>query len=161
MIDFIPRTRWEEMTSDSGHQKLVIFRSWFGRKKIVKVCEIGRRFWPDDESVAARLTPGFSLKNQPKPTMAESAEAVDLIASRGYKVIRRFWNWQSVKLARRCCYDSDETLKSQGMYEGFQLAKTIIEQVANWSEEEAPMTFDQADFYLNMSRMDSQAVQEY
>ena len=107
------------------------------------------------------MTPGFSLKNQPKPTGEESAQAADLIETRSYKIIRKFWNWQSLKLANRCCYNSDEHLKSQGLYEGFQLARVIIEQIANWSTEEQPMTFEQADFYLNMQKMNGEAVQDY
>jgi len=85
----------------------------------------------------------------------------EMLESRGYKVLNKFWNWYSLTLAHRCTSDKNGIETAQGMFQGFLKARVIALQIAKWGQEEEEVLEDEGSMYSKMAEMDREAPQEY
>jgi len=159
-VRLLPKTKFKLQTRSNGYRYAIVYRAWLW-DKILFEFPIDIQFWPRELKIP--LPKGIRFPKQPQPTEIESKAVADMMEHMGYKVIRKFWNWQALVFTYSCTTETDGIGEAQGTFKGFLKARTLIEQIAHWGQgevgEESQME-DEQDMYLNQLRMDRQAESE-
>ena len=156
-MKFFPTTKLTTAVHSNGIKYAVVTYSWLWWSTVLYEIPIMCQFWPDD---VFPLPKGVRFPKQPQPTEFESRLVMELIESRGYKVLRKFWNWYGLTLAHRCTAGVEGIETVQGMFQGFLRARIIPIQIAEWGKEKEEME-DESNMYVNQLRMDKEAPDGY
>lgn len=156
----LPKTKFKLQTRTNGYRYAIIYREWLWTKILFEF-PLSLEFWPTELKIP--LPKGIRFPKQPQPTEEESALVAELMEQRGYKVIRKFWNWQALVFTYGCTTETNGIGEAQGLFKGFLKARTLVEQIAHWGEgkEEGEIEMEgEEEMYLNQRRMDKMAESE-
>lgn len=156
-MTLFPKIKLTTETRPNGVKYAVITHRWLWDTVLFEI-PIIREFWP--EEITYPLPKGVRFPKQPQPTEFESRQVAELIESPGYKVLRKFWNWQTLVLAHRCTAGMEGIETAQGMFQGFLRAKIIPIQLSQWDKEQVEME-DEESMYVKMRSMDKEAPGGY
>ncbi len=148
---WITKAVWED-----GWEHVTVTRHWLWWSKVLITIPVRCNFWPDN--ITMPLPKSTRFPKQPKPTTNESKLVAELMETKGYKVLKKFWNWQALMMAHRCTAGADK--EDVGMFQGFLRARVIPLQIANWGEQKEELE-EEESMYQTQARMDREAPQEY
>lgn len=155
-MNLIPDIKLTKGIGDNGIEYVTITRHWLWWNKTLCSIPVRCNFWPD--SIALPLPKSTRFPKQPTPTEDESRLVAELMETRGYKVLTKYWVWQALIMAHRCTTTTSE--EDVGMFQGFLRARIIPLQIANWGEQKEELE-EEESMYSTMARMDREAPQEY
>ena len=147
------------ITEKDGYRYAVISRNWLWWDRVLHRIPIDIEFWPREMRIP--LPKGIRFPKSPQPTEQDVSVVQDMISHPGYKIIRKFWNWQAMTMIHNCGFVDDNTGKAQGLYQGFLKARAIIEEIANWGSKETTESESGGAIYDHMRKMDQQAVDSF
>jgi len=156
-VPITPKTKLSSVTKN-GIRYAVVTYSWLWWTTVLYEIPILREFWPDN--ILSPLPKGVRFPKQPIPTEYESRLVSEMMESKGYKVLKKFWNWQTLVLAHTCTKEKEDIETVQGMFQGFLRAKIIPIQIAEWSREQEEME-DEESMYTHQREMDKEAPTVY
>jgi len=157
-VTFFPKTTLTFEVKPNGFRYAIISYSFLFWTTTLYEIPVVLEFWPRE--VRTPLPKGTRFPMQPEPTEFESRLVSELIESRGFKVLKKFWNWQALVLAHRCTTEGEGIETVQGMFQGFLRARLIPLQIAEWKREQEEME-DESSMYAHQREMDSKAPGAY
>ncbi len=155
-MNLIPDIKITKGVGSNGLEYITVTRHWLWWSSHLISVPVRCNFWPD--TIAMPLPKSTRFPKQPTPTTDESKLVAELMETRGYKVLSKFWVWQALMMAHRCTTSTSE--QDVGMFQGFLRARTIPLQIANWGEQKEELEEGES-MYQTQARMDREAPQEY
>lgn len=139
-----------------GYGYVIVERVWLGWRWPIAEIRASTEFWPREISDVP-VPKGVRIPKQPTPTPDESQAVSEMMRSRGWMVLRKFWNYQSMMLMFRCT-SPEGNEQDKGSYNGFMLGRLIAHRIENWGEQpgDEELRVVESEFYGNMQRMDSE-----
>jgi hypothetical protein len=152
----IPKIRRRPWVDDRGYRHIQIDFGWDRWYRVLADVRIEREFWPNATRLILAGKPG--MPPRPEPTKKDSLRMDQFRRSPEFLTMKQFWNWQGAVLEYSALHSSEEEyLLNRGRLEGFQLARQILDQVADYNPETGAASADEEEFYSNMARMDKAA----
>jgi len=145
-------------TTSNGYRHANVTRHWLWKTKLLLSIPLFVEFWPSTFKVP--VTKGVRFPKEPKPSDEEVRIMKDFVDSRGYKVLRKFWNWRLLGLTFSCTSSREDSEYARGKFQGFMEARVIAEKIAEFGAEvEGEVSESTEDMYINMREMDREAEQ--
>lgn len=157
-MNILPKTTLTFEVKPDGLRYAIISYSFLRWTATLYEIPVLLEFWPRE--VRTPLPKGTRFPKQPQPTEFESRLVSELIKSRGYKVLNKFWNWYGITLAQTCTSRVEGIETAQGMFQGFLRARLIPLQISQWGEEKAELE-EEESMYVTQRRMDNEAPGAY
>jgi hypothetical protein len=154
-VHIIPKTKLSVETKRDGYRYAVVTRHWL-RSTVLFEVPISLEFWPSVFKVP--ITKGVRFPEEPKPSDEEVRTMKDFVGSRGYKILRKFWNWRLLDLTFLCTSRKENSEYARGMFQGFLEARVTAEKIAEFGGEVEGIAAESTeDMYTNMDRMNRDA----
>ncbi len=152
----IPKVRRRPYVDRAGYRHVEVSFGWSRWNRILADVRICPEFWPAVQRLVAAGKTGFPPR--PEPTPKDSLRIDQFRQSSEFQTMKEFWDWQETVLEFSALHAPlEDYLVQRGRLEGFQLARQLINQVADYNPESGPMSTEEEEFYTNMARMDRAA----
>jgi hypothetical protein len=149
----IPKIRRRPYVDAEGYRHIRISFGWPKWNWFLADVRIEQEFWPRQERLLIAGKKGFPVR--PEPTPKDSKQLDTFRRSPEFKTMKQFWDWQETVLEFSALHAAmEEYLVLRGRLEGFQLARQLLDQVADYNPEFGAMSEEEEEFYANMARMD-------
>ncbi len=158
-MNLLPDIKITKGVGSNGLEYVHITRHWLWWSKTLCRIPVGR-LWPSDIIVLPKST---LFPQQPIPTNNEKKLVTELMETRGYKVLKKFWIYQALVLAHGCTKEIGNIKTIQGLFQGFLQARETPFTIAHWGEGVArgEELEEEESMYQTQARMDREAPQEY
>lgn len=152
----IPKIRRRPYVDTAGYRHIQVSFGWLRWNRILADVIIEQQFWPREHRLYRVGKKGFPAR--PEPTPKDSLRIDQFRRSPEFETMKRFWDWQEAVLSVSALHCAiEDFLLERGRVEGFQAARQLIDQVADYNPETGPMSTEEEEFYTNMARMDKAA----